>query len=779
MTDTLPSLLPTAYCLPLAALFVSPWFAAAGAALAAIPIVIHILNRRRFKTVQWAAMEYLLQAMRKNRRRLKFEQWILLATRCLLIFLMGLALARPLGCENQTIAALGGQRTALHVFVIDNSYSMAYEANRPNAKTHLDQAKLLAKRLLDRLSAGNEAVMVITASAAAPADKDKPADPRAATPKPTYDLQSARGAVDRIEQTAAATDLDGALQLAVRVAQEENRIPTRRLYVFTDATRSAFEGAGGNAIEALKQTGPQLARHFEKPSLFALGQPNQWNQAVLDVGPTVNLVTTKSSSGFKTSLRGYGAGPDPMLQWKMNEVAVGAVKPVKLDLETQDQSLSDVNVTEGGPRVVSAAIAADDRLKLDNARWRVIDVASEMKVLIVEGERGIGALQGSGSFLELALSPPKELDPDNSRSSGGARTDSYIAPEPPIGELELANKLLANYRAVFLTNVGQFNPQQADQLKAYAEQGGTVVMFVGPAVNSDNYNQQLIPRGLLPGRLIKTVSTNEKAFHFDFNPKGDVHPFLREFKGVENSGLSTAQVWSYWQLELPANTTAQRVLDYQAADNKPKDPAITEHPLGRGRVVFISTTANPEWNGLTPKPAYVTLMHEILAGAVGAADRWMNLTVGDRLDIPQSMGLGAAPQLFDASKNPVTMEAVTNQAGVTTYHSARPINRPGVYSLVVGNRTIPIAVNVPPTEADVRTISPDAVKKALGDIDLAIEDDAVAATAFQADSGNDWSWALMAVVLALAGLECFMAMRFGHYKRGKRTTTPTPEPAAA
>src|SRR5436190_19200762 len=92
----------------LAAWFVAPWFAAAGAALASIPIIIHILNRRRFKTVRWAAMEYLLQAMRKNRRKLKFEQWLLLAMRCLLIFLMGLALARPTGCDNATIAALGG-----------------------------------------------------------------------------------------------------------------------------------------------------------------------------------------------------------------------------------------------------------------------------------------------------------------------------------------------------------------------------------------------------------------------------------------------------------------------------------------------------------------------------------------------------------------------------------------------------------------------------------------------------------------------------------------------
>ena len=281
----------------LAAFFVAPWFAAAGAVLASIPIIIHILNRRRFKTVRWAAMEYLLQAMRKNRRRLKFEHWLLLAMRCLLIFMMGLALARPLGCDNNTIAALGGQRTALHVIIIDNSYSMAYEpGGRSDAKTHLDQAKNMAKKLIDSLAAGNEEIMVITASS--PIDKDKTTDPHAATPKPTYDFHTARGAVDRIEQTAAATDLDGALQLAIRIAQEESKLPIKRLYIFTDGTRSAFEGENGKAIEALKETGPQLVKHFDSRRLFVLGKPGQWNQAVLDVAPTVNLVTTKFSADF-------------------------------------------------------------------------------------------------------------------------------------------------------------------------------------------------------------------------------------------------------------------------------------------------------------------------------------------------------------------------------------------------------------------------------------------------------------------------------------------------
>src|SRR3978361_2390360 len=91
----------------LAAAFITPTFAIAGLLLAGLPILIHILNRRRYRTVEWAARDFLLRAMRKNRKRLRFEQWLLLATRCLVLALLGFALARPLSCNNSTLAGVG------------------------------------------------------------------------------------------------------------------------------------------------------------------------------------------------------------------------------------------------------------------------------------------------------------------------------------------------------------------------------------------------------------------------------------------------------------------------------------------------------------------------------------------------------------------------------------------------------------------------------------------------------------------------------------------------
>ena len=74
--------------------FVSPvmlW----GLALGAVPIGIHLLHRRRFVEQPWAAMRFLIAATKKQSRRLRLEQLLLLIVRTLILVLASMALARP------------------------------------------------------------------------------------------------------------------------------------------------------------------------------------------------------------------------------------------------------------------------------------------------------------------------------------------------------------------------------------------------------------------------------------------------------------------------------------------------------------------------------------------------------------------------------------------------------------------------------------------------------------------------------------------------------------
>jgi hypothetical protein len=367
-----------------------------------------------------------------------------------------------------------------------------------------------------------------------------------------------------------------------------------------------------------------------------------------------------------------------------------------------------------------------------------------------------------------------------------------------ISDLELGNKPLDEYSTVVLTGVGNILPAQGDALAKFVKQGGTLMTFMGEAVNSENYNAVMQPRKLLPGPLVKRMSTaqNEEGFLFAFPPQGVPHPFLKLFAGEENTGLETARVFTYWEADVSANGVVERVLDYLPRGAKPgsstqpaavrtgapadaPDPAITVHTLGRGRVVFVSTTANSEWTTLPAKPNYVTLVHELLQGSVRAGDYWMNLSVGQPVEVPPAIRLAGPPTLLDPGKRQVVIEAITNPDGQQVYRS-RPLSKPGVYTLAAGNRVFPIAVNIPPTEADVRTIGNDGVRKALGGIEMTFRADQLPTESIAQETGNDLSWIVMAAVFALLLAECYMAMRFGHYRRTDiKATGGTAAPAVA
>ena len=99
-------------------LFANPLTMVVGALLISSPIIIHLINRMRFKKVRWAAMEFLLKSQKRSRRKLIIEQMILLFLRILMILLVGLLLARFVGCEKGTEA----QQTT-HYILLDDTLS--------------------------------------------------------------------------------------------------------------------------------------------------------------------------------------------------------------------------------------------------------------------------------------------------------------------------------------------------------------------------------------------------------------------------------------------------------------------------------------------------------------------------------------------------------------------------------------------------------------------------------------------------------------------------------
>ena len=91
--------------------------------LIAVPIIIHLIHQRRFQTVQWAAMTFLLAATKMSKGYARIRQWLILAARVLAIAGLIFAISRPLSSGWLGLAA--GGRVDTTIILIDRSASMS------------------------------------------------------------------------------------------------------------------------------------------------------------------------------------------------------------------------------------------------------------------------------------------------------------------------------------------------------------------------------------------------------------------------------------------------------------------------------------------------------------------------------------------------------------------------------------------------------------------------------------------------------------------------------
>src|SRR6185436_19740600 len=106
----------------LTSLFLHPEFLLPGAALLSLPLIIHFINRLRFRRVKFAAMEFLLASQQRNRRRILLEQLLLLLLRLILVAAL-VALVARLQLDPEKFSLFQGQKTH-HLVLVDDSGSM-------------------------------------------------------------------------------------------------------------------------------------------------------------------------------------------------------------------------------------------------------------------------------------------------------------------------------------------------------------------------------------------------------------------------------------------------------------------------------------------------------------------------------------------------------------------------------------------------------------------------------------------------------------------------------
>ena len=90
-----------------------------------LPIVIHLLNQRRHRTIEWGAMQFLLSARQMSRGMARLKQWLIMAMRMLVIAGLIFAICRPL--SSGWIGSIGGGKPETVIVLLDRSASMQHQ----------------------------------------------------------------------------------------------------------------------------------------------------------------------------------------------------------------------------------------------------------------------------------------------------------------------------------------------------------------------------------------------------------------------------------------------------------------------------------------------------------------------------------------------------------------------------------------------------------------------------------------------------------------------------
>ncbi len=648
----------------------------AGLAAVAIPIILHLLNRRTAKVLEWGAMRFLMESVESRKRRIQLEEALLLAARCLLAGLLALAVARPLvgassavpwvvvlpcfliGVVSLTTALVlredrrwfwglmglagllglisagavlwerqlhlkrwgtgGGKDIAL---VIDTSASLQLRRAEGEGTAF---AELLAEaqQLVERAPAGS-AFSLIQAGPVPLARLPEPVVNRLDVAEALRALQPGRGRMAAFDALAAA---------ALSLSQGTNQ--AKEIVVLTDGQNVGWEidnPARWDALVAGLETLPSKPRVV----LRRLALPTRVRNAAI--------------ASIRYSREVVGVDRPVSIEVAVENTGTEAITPGGLDLLVEGETLPDASLGQlppgarqtvrfvhqfkkSGSAVVEARLQGADDLELDNAAASVCQVIERLGVLIVDGNASGPFLERAASFAALALAPTSALAAGEGRAP--AKEKALVALDPEVLPLSrLASvESLEPYGVVILCDVPKLADSSARRLAAWVQAGGGLLVAPGRGALPEFYNQWRDAAGqpFLPVRM-GAERISEEPLAVDL--ASFAHPALALVADPRQSDLAGALFTRSWRLESLGEGGG-----FTAARLANGDPLLVGRRFGFGTVLMSCVNLDAQGSNLPSRQAFVPLVHQLVYHLANPDGQPLNRAPARQLSFSLSSG---------------------------------------------------------------------------------------------------------------------------------------------
>jgi len=720
-----------------------------GTALCAVPVIIHLLNKQRFRPVQWAAMEFLINAIQKNARRVQIRDIIMLIIRTLAVLCLALALARPTVAGKGILGA--GMKTGA-VILLDNSLSMGYNNGR---ETRFDAAKRLAKQVISQLDRDSWCALYTFND-----------DVRAPLGDPTTNLDYLEQEIERsVLMSDGATNVEKALQKTKLLfdSHKEFQNANREIYVITD-----MQSRPWSTREVSTNFKPLLSELSQKAAVFVInaGDAASDNAALVDLTPTDTLATVDMPIAFVAKVKNFGQND---LKGVSVDVFINPTgkddKPLQrlaLDIPSGETAsvTFEAKFPNGGDQRVEVRLA-DDRLMNDNRRFCVVEIIEESRVLLVDGrEHSDDPQSNETGFLKFALSP---VDPENPEKQSSVVTETVSA-------ARMGDRNLLNYQAVVISNVARIPQPTIAVLERQVRAGMGLMIFLGDQTDEVFFNQQMGEGGakLLPAKVGSLWGEDpiqqKQVPNYSFATDKLSHPIMSEFNNPDFGAEFLSAVKVHKGLDMdPLKDDNVRVVAWL---NNGK-PAIVEKKIGSGYVFMFAFPPTTAWGNLPTQPAFTILML-----------RSINmLTLGNRpaKNMPVTTPIHGVVSVADQNTNvritpPPPLQKKETRPELTTDGRAafdyNETERAGFYDIVL-DRTpkVQMVYALNPNseiESNLDVVLPASIKQNFPEFDftfVAKSDDFQKALSAERRGTELWPWLIGAVFILLA-LESVLANRW-------------------
>jgi len=589
-----------------------------GLPVVAIPIIIHLLNRRRARVVDWAAMRFLAASLASRNRRILLEEILLMALRCLLLAALVFALARPRVRTGRALAARRDDPQDI-ALVIDASLSMTLDADgTSNFQRAIDEAR----QVLD-LCRRDDAVAVICAGPT----------PEAPVPSPLSDRDAIRQVLDDLTPAGGSMAAVEALHAAL-VAVDAGRNPVKKIIVITDAQKVGWDLSAKARWAFLAKAGEEMPT---RPLVIVrtLKPPAKWrNAAVTALTFAREVIGTDRDVKITVTVANTGVGEiaPTGVELKIDHKAVETQTAGEIAEGASSSVVFEHRFESSGPHIVEARVVCEDDLPGDNATTRVVNVLEQLKVLVIEGRPSPRPLASDAAYLEVALAPSPEVKGQRARHL----IDATVVAAADVGRV----KAFDDYAVVVLANVARLPADRAKELALHVGNGGG--LLIAPGLSDPKridlyrtfYNAWQTPDGKrLAGARLMEVRLDERAAGTQpadraahVAPQTIDHAALKLLSDPSDSDLPAAAVKRHWVLVAADDPTVS-----VAASLDSGDPFLIQRQYGKGYVLTLATPLDKGFSDLPSRDCFVPLVQELVHYLAAPLQRPMNVAPGRQM----------------------------------------------------------------------------------------------------------------------------------------------------